>query len=605
MDPVSGALGVVAGVTSIVSVIGKSVVALNQLRQKYRDAELNITLLTGQLRIVQRALLQVQGWAESLQGDSQYYQLLIDLGDAVTHCKILVEYIHNQISKFQWGDDALLGPGSKVIYLLEDQATKDCLTRLDHHINALNLCLTATQWYVSVPSPEEAVADRSSRTPHDQEQLLHRKASRKVFDRARDDATSLIGFRDSASFATFRTNLSTDTKLSRTFDFDGLLLRHKIYQNTFRSMLRRANSPTEERIVERGQRRALSDTPVLQLRSTARDSAKIDLALKADARKLSKEVKILAVGDKHGRSSIVKQMRQRYGQPFSDAEIEDYRKAITSLAIKALVAVLDYVTDLGNGFVRQASRDHADIILAFAKSGAPDWRVSPEVAASVKHIWNNWHVQQAFSAMRQDGQTAFAIERICRPDYTPSQIDIIRAPENFETMRETELIMPSSTLRVVELREQHAIKILSQFADVQFCLFPIDLTCYDRYHDDANQTNELRERLSYLKAICQSKYFTKSIILLVLTNATAFRDRIAVSPMKTHFDDYSAGNDFNAATKYILKKCRQVNRAELPLFWHIHDLNDGEAEAIDQFFRHSAASITAVSWLRDIGLGAT
>ncbi|EXJ58444.1 hypothetical protein A1O7_05869 [Cladophialophora yegresii CBS 114405] len=592
MDPLSGALGVVAGVTSIVSIIGKSVVALNQLRQKYRDAELNITLLTGQLRIIQRALLQVQGWAQNLQGDSQHYQLLLDLSDAVAHCKLLVEYIHNQISKFQWGDDALLGPGSKVIYLLEDQATKDCLARLALHINTLNLCLTATRCL----------------TPQDQGQLLHRKASRKVFDRAKDDATSLIGFRDSASFATFRTNLSTDTKFSRTFDFDGLLLRHKIYQNTFRSMLRRANSPTEERAVKRGQRRALSDTPVLQLKTTARDSAKIDLVLKADARKLSKEVKILAVGDKHGRSSIVKQMRQRYGQPFSDAEIEDYRRSITSLAIKALVAVLDYVTDLGRGFVRQASRDHADIILAFSKSGAPEWSVSTEIAASVKHIWNNWHVQQAFSAMRKDGQTAFylsAIERICRPDYKPNNIDIIRGPENFETMRETELILPSSTLRVIELREQHAMKIMSQFADVQFCLFPIDLTCYDRYHDDANQTNELRERLSYLKGICLSSYFTKSIILLVLTNATAFKDRIAMSPMKSHFDDYTAGNDFHAATKYILKKCRQVNRTELPLFWHIHDLNDGKAEAIHRFFRQSAASITAVSWLRDIGLGAT
>src|ERR1700761_4842095 len=146
MDPISSTLGVVAGVSSIVSVIGKSVAALNQLRQRYRDAELNITLLTGQLRIVQTALLQVQRWAECLPGDSQHYQLLIDLEDAVTHCKLLVEYIHNQISKFQWGDDQLLGVGSKVIYLLEDQATKDCLNRLDHQINALNLCITAFQW---------------------------------------------------------------------------------------------------------------------------------------------------------------------------------------------------------------------------------------------------------------------------------------------------------------------------------------------------------------------------------------------------------------------------------------------------------------------------
>lgn len=171
-------------------------------------------------------------------------------------------------------------------------------------------------------------------------------------------------------------------------------------------MLRRAASPTEERTAEQLQRRARSESPTLQLKSTARDSAKIDLALKADARKLSKEIKILAVGDQHGRSTIVKQMRQRYGVPLTDVEVEDYRRSITSLAIKALVAMLDYVQELGTGLVSQASRDHAAIVQDFAKTGGPDWEVTVEVAASVKQIWNNWHVQQAFSVMRQNGTTA-------------------------------------------------------------------------------------------------------------------------------------------------------------------------------------------------------
>ena len=146
MDPVTGALGVVAGVTSIVSVIGKSLTALNQLRQKYRDAELNINHLTGHLRIVQTALLQVQKWAECLPDNSQHFAFVVDLESAISYCSMLVDYIHKQISKFSWDDDQLLGTGSKVIYLLEDQATKDCLNRLDHSINALNLCLSAFRW---------------------------------------------------------------------------------------------------------------------------------------------------------------------------------------------------------------------------------------------------------------------------------------------------------------------------------------------------------------------------------------------------------------------------------------------------------------------------
>lgn len=185
-------------------------------------------------------------------------------------------------------------------------------------------------------------------------------------------------------------------------------------------------------------------------------------------------------------------------------------------------------------------------------------------------------------------------------------MDIIRAPESIDTMKETELLMASSTIRVIELRERHDLKIMSQFADVQFCLFTIDQTCYDRYLDDEERTNELQERLTYLKAVCRSSFFSRSIILLVLTNDAAFKKKIAKSPMQAHFPDYTGGNDASAGTKYILKRCRQANnKLDLPLFWHIHDLDTAENEAIDQFFRQSAASMTAVSWLREIGLGTT
>lgn len=174
-------------------------------------------------------------------------------------------------------------------------------------------------------------------------------------------------------------------------------------------------------------------------------------------------------------------------------------------------------------------------------------------------------------------------------------------------MKETELVMNSSILRIMEIREQSALKIISQFADVQLCLFAVDLTCYDRYLDRDERSNELLDRLLFLKGISQSKLFSSTIILLILTNAAAFEKQIAVSPLKSHFQDYTGGNDVHAATKYILKRCKQVNKMDLPLFWHVHDcaIDKAEAESTYNFLRQSAASVTAVSWLRDIGLGAS
>lgn len=147
MDPISSTAGLVAGVTSIVTVIGKSVQTLNGIRQRYKDAELNILLLTGHLRTVRTALLQVQHWVtQCLHGVAHHHQLMVELEEAIDHCRLLVEHIDLQISRFEWEEGNPLRMGSKALLILEDQLIKDCLTRLDHQINALNLCLTAFKW---------------------------------------------------------------------------------------------------------------------------------------------------------------------------------------------------------------------------------------------------------------------------------------------------------------------------------------------------------------------------------------------------------------------------------------------------------------------------
>ena len=244
----------------------------------------------------------------------------------------------------------------------------------------------------------------TSRTPNEQKRFLDRAESRIVLDLARDDTTSLVGFRDSMSFSSSSSRSSIGSQLSKAFDFDGLLLRHKIYQNSFRSMLRRVSSPTESR-GEQHKKRTLSDTPSSLVHSDSKTSAQIDFQLKEDARKMKSEIKMLAIGDKHGRSTIVRQMRTKFGQPFTDAEVEQYRQSIIALTVKALVAILDYV-EYSTGLVSQTSKDHGQIVRDFATSGKPDWLVSSGVAASIKHIWQNWHVKQAYSIMQQHGQTA-------------------------------------------------------------------------------------------------------------------------------------------------------------------------------------------------------
>ena len=148
MDPVTATVGVVAGVSTILGALGKSISTLNTFRVHLSDAELNIELLIGQLQTVQAALRQVQAFlttlSQPLSLDDQ--TMIIDLDSSLNHCKLLVQYIDNQISKFAWTPGSRITATKLVTLLAEDKATKSCLTRLDHQVSALNLCLTAFRW---------------------------------------------------------------------------------------------------------------------------------------------------------------------------------------------------------------------------------------------------------------------------------------------------------------------------------------------------------------------------------------------------------------------------------------------------------------------------
>jgi hypothetical protein len=146
MEPVSSAVGLVVGVGSILSVIAKSIVTLNNLRHKYTQAEGNITGLSSHLRAIRLALGQIRSWLdepgpnESLRGD-----VLIDLDEILDHCRSLVDEIDNGLSAYIYDKDALPAT-KKALFILGDDKTKDCLTRLNHQISALNLFLTAFNW---------------------------------------------------------------------------------------------------------------------------------------------------------------------------------------------------------------------------------------------------------------------------------------------------------------------------------------------------------------------------------------------------------------------------------------------------------------------------
>ena len=74
------------------------------------------------------------------------------------------------------------------------------------------------------------------------------------------------------------------------------------------------------------------------------------------------------------------------------------------------------------------------------------------------------------------------------------------------------------------------------------------------------------EALILFDSIANSRWFTRTAIILFLNKVDLFREKMSRSPLGNHFPDYTGGNDVNRAAKYLLWRFNQLNRAHINLY---------------------------------------
>ncbi len=119
------------------------------------------------------------------------------------------------------------------------------------------------------------------------------------------------------------------------------------------------------------------------------------------------------------------------------------------------------------------------------------------------------------------------------------------------------------------------------FENVTSIIFCVALSEYDQvlleesnqvsryFRMKASTTNKLQNRmmesLVLFDSVVNSRWFMRTSIILFLNKVDLFRSKLGRSPLSNYFPDYYGGNDINRASKYLLWRFNQVNRAHLNL----------------------------------------
>lgn len=195
-----------------------------------------------------------------------------------------------------------------------------------------------------------------------------------------------------------------------------------------------------------------------------------------------------------------------------------------------------------------------------------------------------------------------SLDRISKPDYIPTDQDVLRSRVKTTGITEAFFKVGDLTYRMFDVGGQRSErkKWIHCFENVTAIIFVIDISAYDRVLIEDENVNRMQEALTLFDSICNSKWFVKTSIILFLNKIDIFREKIKTSPISKYFPDYNGGSDFDKASKYFTERFCALNQSETKqVYPHLTCATDTDQI---KFVMDAVNDIIIQENLRNIGL---
>ncbi|SPQ21050.1 0c41e8f0-0a46-4d32-a165-a61296cf708d [Thermothielavioides terrestris] len=348
-------------------------------------------------------------------------------------------------------------------------------------------------------------------------------------------------------------------------------------------------------------------------------SRELDKIIRADEKRMAREVKLLLLGaGESGKSTVLKQMKLIYAQGFSKNEKMEWKPVVFTNIIQSFRLIFDAMND--NGIKFENPENEASIPLT-CPSPAPispvlrgrcqvlghiltrsrkqknmaqimvdyemtaDEPLPEEYLEPVKKLWVDAGVRKAIEKGNEyalhDNLDYFCndLERLWDRSYVPTDQDLLRSRLRTTGITETIFDLGQLTYRMFDVGGQRSErkKWIHCFENVNCLLFLVAISGYDQCLVEDKDGNQMNEALMLWESIANSHWFTKSALILFLNKMDLFKEKLPKSPITKHgFTDYHGPpDDWKQASKYFMDKFRALNRnPEKEIYGHFTNATD-------------------------------
>jgi guanine nucleotide-binding protein G(i) subunit alpha len=279
---------------------------------------------------------------------------------------------------------------------------------------------------------------------------------------------------------------------------------------------------------------ACVSAPSEEYKQSADRSKKLEQMNKKTWNAEQQKIKLLLLGaGESGKSTIFKQMKIIYGNPFPTEERAQLVTVVHSNIVsngRLLASACEKIVPL------------ADPAIAADLAAVPDAEDTPldrKVADILKRLWADpgaqqtwarraeYHIQDAFSWYMNE------LDRISLPGYIPSVDDILRA-----RVRTSGIVEESYKIDGVEFvmydvggQRNERKKWIHCFDAVTAVIFVVAISEYDQFLYEDDQMYRMDEAVLLFDEMCNLRHFKNTSMILFLNKNDLFREKLKTIPV--------------------------------------------------------------------------
>ncbi|XP_076648634.1 G protein alpha q subunit isoform X6 [Halictus rubicundus] len=292
-----------------------------------------------------------------------------------------------------------------------------------------------------------------------------------------------------------------------------------------------------------------------------RINQEIERQLRKDKRDARRELKLLLLGTgESGKSTFIKQMRIIHGAGYSDDDKRGFIKLVYQNIFMAMQSMIRAMDLLKIEYADSSNIEKAELVRVVDFETVTTFE-SPYVEA-IKDLWADAGIEQCYDRRREYQLTDSAkyylsdLERIEKPDFLPTEQDILRARAPTTGIIEYPFDLDSIIFRMVDVGGQRSErrKWIHCFENVTSIIFLVALSEYDQILFESENENRMEESKALFKTIITYPWFQHSSVILFLNKKDLLEEKIMHSHLVDYFPEYDGPKlDSVPAREFILK----------------------------------------------------